>query len=210
MEHTLELKDKKIILKPLSFKKSLSFAKNSDKINFFEFVKKFLDEVTSLDFREIDELLFQDAISIMIYYRMLFFDNEPLSDDGITPKDFLMQKPNYDEKIMEIGGFRFTNLITLKKMAEAERFCYLNKEPEFMGVYLLCGACLKSLGKGKEILIDNAIDSKEFREQIKTLNFLIGSVSHTKIDLLFNLENISIVNQNQQALVLEDNFFFWD
>jgi len=210
MTHELEVNETKLTLHPLKFKESLKFAKNSNKINFFEFVKKFIDAVSSLDMRQIDDLLFQDAITIMTYYRMLFFDNESFSDDeSSTPKNFLTQKPNYDEKILEIDGYRFSNLITLKKIAEAERLCFLNKEPELLGVYLLAGTCLKSLGKGREILIDNAIDTKEFREQIKTLNLLVGAVSHTRIDLLYSLEHVSLVNSSSQALVLEDSFFFW-
>jgi len=211
MTHDLEIRDLKLTIEPLSFKKSLMFAKNSDKLNFFEFVKQFLDEVTSLDKRQINDILFQDAITILTYYRMLFFDNEPLTDDGeTTPKNFLTQKPDYEEKIIEIKGFRFTNLITLSKIADAEKFCFLNKGAEYMGLYLMMAGCLKSLNKGKEILFDNAIDTKEFREQIKQLDYIIGSVSHTRVDLLFDLENISIVSDLSQALALKDNFFFWD
>jgi len=211
MTHNLEIRDLKLTIEPLKFKDSLQFAKNSDKLNFFEFVKMFLDKITSLDNRQINDMLFQDAITILVYYRMLFFDNESLTDDGeTTPKSFLTQKPDYKEKIIEIGGYRFTNLITLGKIADAEKFCYLNKSFDFMGLFLMMAGCLKSLQTGKNILFDNAIDTQEFREQVKQLDYLIGSVSNTRVSLLFDLENVSIVSDLSQALALKDNFFFWD
>jgi len=175
-------------------------------MNTFEFYGAFLENVTTLDDIQIYSLTIQDVYSILLEYLLEQFEN-PLLSENLSVKDFLTQTPNYQEQIVKIGDYRFSNMITLHKAIECEKYCYLKRESEFLSIYIMAGACLKSIPKGVETLL-NTPDTKEHRDNVRVLNGLIGQVSHTQIDLLLDLENVSILSGNNY-LPLEPNLFFF-
>jgi hypothetical protein len=190
----------------LTFRESLELKRMTKNMNTFEFCGAFLEKVTTLDDEQIYSLVIQDIYSIMLEYLLEQFDN-PLISDTLTVKDFLSQEPNYEEEIFKIGDFRFTNMITLHKAIECEKYCYLKRDVEFLSMYIMAGSCLKGIPQGVETLL-NTNDTSEHRNNILTLNKLIGQVSHTQIDLLVDLKNVSIITGNSY-LPLDTNLFFF-
>ena len=207
--HDLAVKDIEFKIRPLTFRESLQFAKKKDSISFYQFVKEFLLVTTTLDEYKIDDMLLQDCISIMVFYKMLFWGNEEITKN-LTPKSFLTQTPNYEEKIITFGGYRFTNLLKMSQVIQAEQIAYSRRDIELKNLYILASSCMKDLQSGIKVIVEDSEDNKEFREFITQLNDNISLVSHTKIDLLLDFENLSIGSENNQYILLENSFFFWD
>jgi len=197
-------------IKPINFKKSLEFSLQSKKMNTFEFFKYFILEATTLDERAVSELLIQDVFSILIDYLVTTFNNPILSEEPlIYARDFLVNKPNYNEQTININGYRFSNTaITLEKAINAERYCYMNGDADFLGIYLLAESCLKGRKEGVETLL-NLPDTPEHREKIKTLNTLMGQVSYAKCDFLVDFKNVSLITKDNYFMPLETEFFFY-
>lgn len=193
--------------KMLTFKESLELKRETKNMNTYEFFAYFISKVTTLDDEQIYNLLLQDSYSIMLNYLLEQFEN-PLLTDSLTVKDFLSQEPNYEEQIIEIGGYRFSNLnITLQKAIECEKYCYLKKDTDLLSVYIMAGSCKKGIKEGIDTILGTP-DTKEHRENIRALNALISQVSVAQIDCLVELENVSLVSNNSYLAINTDFFFF--
>jgi len=207
--HDLAVKDIEFKIRPLTLRESLMFAKRKDSIGFYEFVKEFLLTTTSLDELRLGEMLLQDCISIMVFYKMLFWGNEEIAE-GLTPKDFLTQQPDYEERIINFNGFRYTNFLKLDNVIQAEKVSFAKRDFELKNLYILASSCMKGLSSGIDEIVDNGIDNTEYRDFIMQLNDNISIVSHTKIDLLLDFEKLSIGStSNNKYVVIDNSFFFW-
>lgn len=192
----------------LSFRDSVELNKKSKTLNTYEFYAYMLDKVTTLDTREINDLLLQDVYSILIQYLLEQFENPELAS-GIFASDFISHEQDYDEKIVKINGYRFSNThLTLKRAIEAEKYCYIKRDLSLLNFYLLGSTCLKGLKEGVEAIL-NTSDSNTHRELVKALNNNIGLVSYSKIDLLADLEKVSILDSKNRFISIENEFFFY-
>lgn len=195
-------------LNPISFLESLEYANKAKKLKPIEFIFTFLEKVSNLDARQINQLPLPDAISLLLLYLIDNFQNPEVYKDTYA-NDFTFQvPPNYNEKIIKIGKYRFTNKIPMIKAIEIENYCYTKGRPDLLSIYLLCGHCLKGTKEGVETIL-NGDDSIELRNDIKALNNAIGSISLCKLDLLNDLENISLVTQKNTVASLDLEFFFY-
>jgi hypothetical protein len=194
----------------IKVKDSIRLSKEAKRLNLFEFLELYLDKITTLDLRQINQLLLQDVYSIIIKYLMEKFENGLLvNNPPLSPSDFLIQKPNYEEVIYKIDNYRFSNLaLTLDRAKKVEKYCYLNNDKDLLSLYLLAGTCLKGLKEGTDTIINND-DSIELRNHINKLNELIGQVSYVKINLLLDFENLSIISNTNNYYVLDTEFFFY-
>ena len=191
----------------LTFKDSLQLKRETKNMNTYEFFAYFIGKVTTLDDEQIYNLLLQDSYSIMLNYLLEQFEN-PLLTDNLTVKDFLLQKPNYEEKIIEIGGYRLSNLnITLQKAIECEKYCYLKKDTDLLSVYIMAGSCKKGIKEGVDTILGTA-DTKEHREAIRALNAILLQVSVAQVDFLVELKDISLVSNDSYLEINSDFFFF--
>lgn len=193
----------------ISLKDSLRLSKEAKRMNIFEFYEHLIDIYTTLDKRQINELLLQDVYSLLMMYLVENFDNPEVAQ-GVFANEFLGQKPNYEEQIIKIGNFRFSNMaLTLEQAKKVEKYCYINADKDLLGVYLLAGCCLKSLKDGVDTLL-KADDTPGLRTQLKELNHLFGAVSYAKIDCLVDVGNISVVSSENKFLSLDNEFFFYN
>lgn len=205
----LEVRNLKFKIRSLTFLESLSFSKKSKNLKFYKFLKEFILLVTTLDDRQVSEMLIQDAISIILFYKMTFWDNVELVE-GVTPRDLLFQNVDYKEEFVNFQGYRFTNFITIDRAIKAEELCYARGKFEYESFYILASSCTKKVSNGIDILIENSEDSEETRNTIKLINYNISKVSHAKIDLIADFENVSCITQDNIAVVLQQEFFFWE
>lgn len=195
-------------LNPISFLESLEYSNKAKKLKPIEFMFTFLEKVSNLDTLQINQLPLQDAISLLLLYLIDNFSNPEVYKDTYA-NDFTFQvPPRYDEKIIKIGKYRFTNKINIAKAMEIENYCYIKGQPQLLSIYLLCGHCLKGTKEGVETIL-NGDDSVELRNNIKALNSAIGDVSLCKIDLLSDLENISLITKKNTIAKLDLEFFFY-
>ena len=193
----------------LTVRESLELTKKQKKLEFFGFLVEFIDAVTTLDQRQIKELKVQSAIAIMVYHRMYFWDNEVVSDNPVlTPKDFL-RDGSYDEEFINISGYRFSNIATLSQMADAERLCYLKGDSDLLCFYLLAGLCQKNLKSGLKAILDEQVDSQEYRESLKELNTKFSAVGSVSLDLLQDTGKISIRSVGSEScfMFIDDSSF---
>jgi hypothetical protein len=195
-------------IKSISFKESLELSLVAGKMNSFEFYAFFVEKVTTLDMKQVNNLLVQDIFAILLEYLFQTFDNPQISEiPQIYAKDFLTNN-SYEEKIITINKFRFSNTnITLKKAIDAEKYCYLSGDADLLSIYIMASSCLKGLKSGVDTLLMQD-DCKNTREDIKALNSIL-KIGFVDVDFLVDLKSPSLLDKKNRYASLENEFFFY-
>jgi hypothetical protein len=145
-------------------------------------VHNFILKVTNLDEQHLTKISLQDAIFLVVYYRMQFSNTFPIVEHPrILASDLIHSSENKGSLIL-IGEFRFNSQIPLLKAIEAEQIAYSRGDSHILSFYIIAMSCLKGFELGWKTLIEMK-DDEHGRGQIVMFNqsFNEGKV---KLDLL--------------------------
>ncbi len=195
---------------PLTVKQSLSFAKQSNLLNTFQFYKELLNTMTTLDARQVDNMLLCDVYTVLVQMLSEHFELPVIDSQGLTSADLIIKtEGNYEEQIMTVGKYRFSSLkLTLKQAIDCEKLCYIKGDADFLGLYLLAGSCLKNLKAGVDTLL-NTVADKSTMTSIRQLNNMVGNVSFTRVDFLLEPQNVCLITRDNTYLSLSKPLFFY-
>lgn len=186
-----------IEMNSISIIESVAIAKQMDKLGLYEHIAVILQQVSNLDRRQIDNMLFQDAIALLLYHRMYFWDNFKLVESPeLTPRDFIHAEEVEDEVITKIGKYRFTNKITLANAINAENFANKKGHPDYLNFYIMASGCTKSLEKGAETIM-SLQDTEKDKDALYMYAHQLALVGNVKVNLILDTEKINIVAREE-------------
>jgi hypothetical protein len=144
----------------------------------------FLLKATNIDDRQVKQISLQDAITILISYRMFFDNIFPIVEHPkILASDLLQHEKRTPPETILIGDYRFTPKLSLSNAIEAESTAHQRGDSHFLAYYLIAMSCTKGFKEGWETLLslqDDAIG----RGQIIHYNQEFGNIGVAKLDLL--------------------------
>ena len=182
-----------VVLKCLTLMDSISLQQK--RTSYFGFIREVLVEISNLDDRQLDRITIQDAIGLLVYYRMYFWDDMDITEDPVLgPSDFI---GTYNKEInkditISIREYRFTPFITLKKAIDAENFCNTYGDIENLRFYIMGAGCTKNLKDGVDTIKSLMANSKDIG-LIKQYDVLIGELSNITLSLMHSSNKIAIV-----------------
>ena len=180
---TLEsIGDFKVSLTQLNLIKAIRLMADSQITLPLKRVHDFILKVTNLDEQHLAKISLQDAIFLVVYYRMQFSNTFPIVENPRILASDLIHNGESKGSLILVGEFRFNSNLPLLKAIEAEQIAYSRGDSHILSFYLIAMSCLKGFEIGWNTLI-NMKDDEHGRGQIVMFNqaFNEGKV---KLDLL--------------------------
>lgn len=197
-----------LTLKNINFEIASLLARDISKDKPFLSIHNILKAVSNIDKLSLQEISIQEAISIVVAYRMMSFNNHPMTSDAspLYPADFLIEyDDNYvrDGQLVSIesrdyGRVRFNPYITLANAIKAERDALIAQKTEMLGLFVLGAGCIfesstkSNVVIGREVLL-NMEYSDENIASLNTLNLLLSSVSNIEISLFQGINDMRVL-----------------
>lgn len=178
-----------IYLHSINIKESIELAKMGEKQGFYEQIKYVLENVSNLDNKQLESILLVDAVELLLFYRVFFWEDADLSlNPVLKPSDFFHSERNSEEDFITIGEHRFTNQITLNGSISAEAYCLSKKHKNIMNLYVMASGCMKTLKRGIDTILD-LDDNTENKDTLEEYNNMLSKVGGLKINFLPNTED---------------------
>lgn len=190
-----------VVLHCLTLVESISL--QQEKSSYFGFIGKVLDQVSNLDRNQIDKITIQDAVSILVYYRMFFWSDMDISESPkLAPSDFIGEygKDVNKDTHINIGDYRFSPFISLKKAIEAETYCNTLGDIKNLRFYIMGAGCTKSLKDGVDTIKALMANSEDIG-LLKEYDALIGEPSNIKLSLVDGSNRIAILSEHGGGLI---------
>ena len=190
-----------VVLSCLTLMEAISL--QQEKSSYFGFIRKSLYEISNLDDRQLDEISIQDAISLLVYYRMYFWDDMDITESPVLkPSDFIgsFNQEVKKDVYITIKNYRFTPYITLKKAIDAETYCNTMGDIKNLRFYILGAGCIKTLKDGVDTIKSLNADSKDIG-LLKQYDALVGELSNVVLSLTDSSNKISIICEQGGGLV---------
>ena len=187
------LPNSEVILSCLTLMDAISL--QQEKSSYFGFIRKAIYEISNLDDRQLDEISIQDAISLLVYYRMYFWGDMDITESPVLkPSDFIgsFNKEIDKDVFINIGEYRFTPYIKLKQAIDAEVYCNTMGDIKNLRFYILGAGCTKTLKDGVDTMKLLNADSEDIG-LLKQYDILIGELSNITLSLTDSSNKISIV-----------------
>jgi len=170
-----------------------------ERSSYFGFIKLVLLKISNLDNVQVENMTIQDAIALIVYYRMYFWDDEIITESpALCPSDFIGgydDEIKRDELFIRIGDYRFTPFITVKKAIEAELFCQSSGDIKNLRFYILGSGCTKTIKDGVDTIMSLMANSKDIG-LLKQYDSLVGELSNITLTLTHDSGKISIISEN--------------
>jgi len=174
-------------------------------LNKIEFLKQWLLLTTSLDEESIKGLHLSEAYTYALSYLATEMNN-PEIVEGINAGELINFNKEREPIKIQINGFVFdTSLLTVQMADIAEKRCYIKRDEEVLGFYLLATMCVKGFKHGLNAIIDADFSTK-VDEEIKAVLEELKLEGFVTLDLWSSLENISLII-NDETIEIDDNFF---
>ncbi len=191
-----------VILECLTLIQSIEL--QQQKSSYFGFIHKALSEITNLDPAQLERITIQDAIALLVYYRMYFWDDMDITESPILkPSDFIGKydkEQNKDSKYITINNYRFSPFITLKSAIEAENYCTSMGDISNLRFYIMGAGCTKTLKDGVDSITSLMATSEDIG-LLKQYDAMIEEVSNIRLCLTHSSNKISIVCENGGELI---------
>ncbi len=143
-------------VRPLTVRESISVLQEKETKTPFNFIKHILQQITTLQNNEIEIIDLSDAITIILFYRINFFDNLELSTSpSILPTNFINSNFNPNAEDIKIGDFKYTPKITLSQANDAYLFSKTQGDSDLLTLYLIASCSDKILKES----VDNILNS---------------------------------------------------
>ena len=190
-----------VVLSCLTLMDAISLQQS--KSSYFGFIRKAIYEISNLDDRQLDEISIQDAISLLVYYRMYFWDDMDITESPVLkPSDFIgsFNKEVKKDIFITIKDYNFSPYITLKKAIDAETYCNTLGDIKNLRFYILGAVCTKTLKHGVDTMKSLNANSEDIG-LLKQYDVLIGEISNIVLSLTDSSNKISIICEQGGGLV---------
>ncbi|MFT7880430.1 MAG: hypothetical protein ABXS91_08560 [Sulfurimonas sp.] len=183
-----------VILKRLTLMESINLSKQ--KTDYFGFLKRVIESISNLDEMQIANITIQDAIAMTVYYRMYFWGDMEISDNGgLSPSDFIRScgSEEIDKSTVRIGDYRFSPAIRMKDAIDAERYCASVGDIANLRFYIMGAGCTRKGVKDGIDTIKSLMDDSNDIGALLAYNELIGTLSNIELSFMDGDGKISIV-----------------
>jgi len=171
---------------------------------YFIYIRKILEKITNLNQKELDNVSIQDAMSVLVYYRMVFWGDEEIAktEDGssIKPSDFIGTEEKEDDTI-EIGGYLFSPIITLANAIIAEEKAMKSSSyKDNLRLFVLGAGCKGGVDKGIKVMTSIDASPESLGNMIAYTN-AIKTQSSINIDMIHPSLKIMIETQGGEPIM---------
>lgn len=203
-----------VVLNCLTVEKAESLL--SKKNRYFQYIFDILKEVSNLGDQQLKKLSIQDSISLLVYYRMYFWDDAEVATGAngkpISPSDFIRAEEDSGKKqYFKVGNkYTFSPIITLGDAISAEKLAL--QSGDYKGNlrrYIIAAGCTKGIEAGLETLNDLEANAETLGQYIR-YNEALSKVSPVQVDFMHKDGAIMIVTQGGEptALPFRGSIFF--
>ncbi len=185
-----------VVLTCLTLMESISL--QQERSSYFGFIYTALNKISNLDEKQLGQITIQDAIALLVYYRMYFWDDTDITEEPVLkPSDFIdkYNKEMKKDTTITIKEYRFTPFITLKKAIEAENFCNSYGDIQNLRFYVLGAGCTKTLKDGVDTMKALQANSEDIG-LLKQYDALIGELSNITLSLTHDSNKIAIIAEH--------------
>ena len=157
-----------------------------DNVSPFAMVKIALEEITDLTEKEFKIITLQEAITLLFYYRLKLYSNEPIDGLGNLPKDYTKRLDNSltDKKTtIEINKQLFTPFIPLNRAIEAEKYAIDTNRSHELRYFILGAGYINGSAVDGGLHIINSPKNNELRSELIAYNESIKQVSNINLSV---------------------------
>lgn len=180
------LKDYQVVMRQLSVGESLEIAHYGRRNHKFLTIREFLNVSSNLGEEELKLISLQDAIALVVYYRMNFWNEVKLSSDvELKASDFIRAMPQpilkyVDFETNEEATLRCYTEVKLDLAISAYNECVYKGDLDKFGIYLMGASSSIGAKIGANILLNLPLDTDI---QGKMTDWVLGFSSHSQVKL---------------------------
>lgn len=221
MKKLIEINSKKIEIRELSLLESINLSRLKKETPQFAFLELMLEKISNVD---VGAVSLQDAILILLYYRVFFFENEALGTYKYTGSDKKINITNIhcldamrDCKInhveMLINEEYFKTEILLADCLKAEFEATKDRKINLINLYIIASSCSSGFYKGKQSIIVNSKYNYNFINELINYNQALSKVHNIGLDLIesyskINIETTVYLNEKEGSCRMVIPFLF--
>jgi len=164
---------------------TLWFVKWND-VSPFAMLKVALEEITDLTEDEFGIITLQEALTLLFYYRLKLYGDEPIDGFGNLPKDYTKKLNDSltDKKTtITINKQDFTPFIPFSRAIEAEKYAIDTNRSHELRYFILGAGFVNGSSVDGGLHIINSPKNNELRSELIAYNELIKQVSNINLSV---------------------------